>query len=166
MVYCTISTNSSVTGHNSDWRDGQKFSAPVVLLLLLTINSPKICPKRWSGCHTSSHVSKRCSSLCDGHRSQGAKSRSKWYSNVQIAFPHSRMVMIPSSDVRAFQPKIISSCSPNVTTSSPVFSRISGTREHDKNTPYQKSGPSVVGSCVGKLASRQSRCARIATVRY
>ena len=75
-----------VTGHNGDRRDGQKFSVPAALLLLLTINSPKICSKRWTGCHTSSQVSKRCSSLRGGHMSQGAKSRSKWYSSMCYKF--------------------------------------------------------------------------------
>jgi hypothetical protein len=28
IIYCTISTNSSVTGHNGDQIDGQKFSVP------------------------------------------------------------------------------------------------------------------------------------------
>ena len=40
---------------------------------------------------------------------------------VQMSFPHSRIGMMPSPDVYVFQPKICSSCSPNVATSSSGF---------------------------------------------
>ena len=79
-----------------------------------------------------------------------------------MAFPHSRMGMMPLPEVRVFQPKICSSCSPNVATSSPVFSRISGSSVNDKSTLYHESGPSTEGSHAGKLANRTLRYARTA----
>src|ERR1700735_2005753 len=92
VSYCTISTNSSVTGHSDPQReDLDDLSQVTTVIEEMDINFlrhrrtnywlPENLLKRCPGCHTSSQVPKRCSSLRGGHRSQGAKSRSKWYSS-------------------------------------------------------------------------------------
>jgi hypothetical protein len=91
VSYCTISTNSSVTGHSDPQReDLDDLSQVTTVIEEMDINFlrhrrtnywlPENLLKRCPGCHTSSQVPKRCSSLRGGHRSQGVKSRSKWYS--------------------------------------------------------------------------------------
>ena len=96
-VYCTISTNSSVTGHSDPQREDLGDLSQVTTVIeemdkkfrcLRRTNYwfPENLLKRCPGCHTSSQVPKRCSSLCGGHGSQGGKSRSKWYSILLIGW--------------------------------------------------------------------------------
>ena len=67
---------SFVMGHATFWRQWQ---------LIFRAFRPKILPKtaiskRFSSCHATWQRPKSCASPCGGHRSQAAKTWSKWYS--------------------------------------------------------------------------------------